>query len=117
MLLDCTEIYTETPSVLGSQFFSTYKSHNTFKALIRIAPHGAITFISQLYTGCTSDVEITKDSGILDLIKEGDGIMEDKCFPLEKILKKQKAHLTIPPFLSDKGKFSLQEIEETEKNC
>ena len=102
---------------MGSQSFSTYKSHNTFKALIGIASHGAITFISQLYTGCTSDAEIAKDSGILDLIEEGDGIMADEGFPLEKILKKQKAHLTIHPFLSDKGQFSLQEIEETEKNC
>ena len=74
--------------------------------MIGIAPHGVITFVSQLYTGCTSDIEITKDSGILDLIEEGDGIMADKGFPVEKLLKKQKSHLTIPPFLTDKGQFS-----------
>ena len=60
--------------------------------MIGIAPHGVVTFVSQLYTGCTSDVEITKDCGILELIEEGDGIMTDKGFPIEKLLKKHKAH-------------------------
>ena len=118
VILVCTEIYTETPStlVLGSQFISSYKSHNTVKGLIGIAPHGVVTFVSQLYTGCTSDVEITKDCSILELIEEGDGIMADKGFPIEKLLKKHKAHLTIPPFLTDKGQFSPRNRRDRQ-NC
>ena len=38
----------------------------TLKVLIGIAPNGATTFISTLYTGCLSDVEFVKLSGILD---------------------------------------------------
>ena len=48
VFIDCTEIYTQRPSslVTNSQLYSIYKSHTTFKELVGIAPHGAMTFIS-----------------------------------------------------------------------
>ena len=69
VIIDCTEIRTQQPSslVLNSQSYSHYKGTNTFKCLLGIAPHGAVTFISSLYTGCMSDVEITKLSGLARL--------------------------------------------------
>ena len=77
VIIDCTEIRTQQPSslvlVLNSQLYSHYKGTYTFKCLIGIAPHGAVTFVSSLYTGCMSDVEITKLSGILDLLEPEDG--------------------------------------------
>lgn len=116
VILDCTEIRTQTPSslVLKSQLYSSYKSANTFKALVGIAPHGAVTFISNLYTGSISDVAITKLSGILDLLEPGDDVMADKGFTIQKLLAEKRVTLNIPPFLSSKGKFSTDEIEETE---
>ena len=62
LIIDCTEIRTQQPSslVLNSQLYSHYKGTHTFKCLIEIAPHGAVAFVSSLYTGCMSDVEITK---------------------------------------------------------
>ncbi|CAC5376444.1 unnamed protein product [Mytilus coruscus] len=59
VIIDCTEIFTEKPSslALASKTFSMYKSHKTWKRLVGIAPHGAITFISALYSGCMSDIE------------------------------------------------------------
>ena len=61
VIIDCTEIKTQQPSslVLNSQMYSSYKSSCTLKCLLGIAPHGAVTFVSPLYTGCMSDVEIT----------------------------------------------------------
>ena len=41
--------------------------HTTLKGLVGISPSGAITFISQLYTGSMSDREIVERSGVLDL--------------------------------------------------
>ena len=35
--------------------FSSYKNHNTLKALIAITPTGAICFVSDLYSGNISD--------------------------------------------------------------
>ena len=48
---DCTEIFCQTPSslLLQSEVFSTHKSHTTFKAMIVMAPHGGVTFVSGLY--------------------------------------------------------------------
>lgn len=117
VIIDCTEIRTQQPSslVLNSQSFSHYKGTNTFKCLLGIAPHGAITFISSLYTGCMSDVEIAKLSGLLDLLEPGDDVMADKGFTLQKILAERGVTLNIPEFLSNKGKFTMSEIEHTEQ--
>ena len=117
VVIDCTEIQTQQPSslVLNSQLYSHYKGTHTFKCLIGIAPHGAVTFVSSLYTGCMSDVEITKLSGILDLLEPGDGVMADKGFTLKKMLEDRGVTLNIPPFLSSKRQFTPEEVRETEQ--
>ena len=117
VVIDCTEIRTQHPSslVLNSQMYSTYKGACTFKCLLGISPHGLVTFISPLFTGCMSDVEITRLSGILDLLEPGDEVMADKGFTLTKVLAEKHVKLTIPAFLSNKKKFTVNEIKETEQ--
>ncbi|XP_053399796.1 uncharacterized protein LOC123549883 [Mercenaria mercenaria] len=117
IIIDCTEIKTQQPSslVLNSQMYSTYKSACTLKCLLGIAPHGAVTFVSSLFTGCISDVEITRLSGLLDLIEPGDDVMADKGFTIKNLLNEKQATLNIPPFLSSKRQFTQHEIKETEQ--
>lgn len=117
VIIDCTELRTQQPSslVLNSQSYSHYKGTNTFKCLLGIAPHGAITFISSLYTGCMSDVEVTKLSGLLDLLEPGDDVMADKGFTIRKLLSEKGVTLNIPEFLSNKRQFTVSEIEHTEQ--
>ncbi|XP_013387706.1 uncharacterized protein LOC106156822 [Lingula anatina] len=116
VILDCTEIKIQTPSslVLSSKTYSSYKSHSTFKGLIGIAPNGAITFISSLFTGCTSDTEITRLSGIIDLLEEGDSVMADKGFTIGSQLKEKKVSLNIPPFRFN-SQFTLDQIAHTQE--
>jgi hypothetical protein len=116
VIIDCTEIKTERPSslVLGSKFYSAYKSSHTWKGLVGIAPHGALTFVSSLYTGCMSDVEITKLSGLLDLLEAGDSVMADKGFVLHKALEGTGIDVNTPPFLMSQGQFTSQEVMETQ---
>jgi hypothetical protein len=116
VIIDCTEIKTQQAKslVLDSQLYSNYKSTNTFKALVGISPHGAVTFVSSLYTGNISDVEITKLSGLADLVDPGDSVMADKRFLVKKLLADKEVSLNIPPFLT-KGRFSPGECEETEE--
>lgn len=76
--------------------------------------HGALTFVSSLYTGCMSDVEITKLSGLLNLLDQGDSIMADKGFVLNKVLEGTGISINTPPFLMSQGQFTLQEVEETQ---
>ena len=92
VIIDCTEIRTQQLSFffLNSQL---YKRTNTFKCLLGITPHGAVTFISALYTGCISDVEITKLSGFLDLVEPGDDVMADKGFAIRKLLAEKRCDI------------------------
>ena len=63
--------------------WSQYKHHNTFKFLIACTPNGTICFVSPLYVGSISDVELTRCSGLLDELKDKPGIaiMADKGSP------------------------------------
>ena len=116
-ILDCTEVFTSKPSslVLNSQMYSNYKSHCTLKGLIGIAPSGAVTFVSKLYTGSISDVAIVKDSGFLQLLEPGDSVMADKGFTIGKILDEVGATLNIPAFLYGKQQFTPSEIQENQQ--
>jgi hypothetical protein len=116
VIIDCTELKAEKPSslVLSSKCYSSYKSSHTWKGLVGIAPHGALTFVSCLYTGCMSDVEITKLSGLIDLLDRGDSIMADKGFVLNKVLEGTGISVNTPPFLQSQGQFSREEVEQTQ---
>lgn len=76
---------------------SQYKHHNTSKALIGLSPTGTFTFISQLFTGCTSDRRIFEESGFLEKIEHGDDIMADRGFLIRDLLARRSATLNIPP--------------------
>lgn len=115
--LDCTELRCEMPSslLLNSKMFSSYKNHVTFKALVGIAPSGAITFTSQLYTGAISDREIVTRSGLLDLdFTDGDTVMADKGFQIEDILP-LGVSLNIPPFLGQDSQMSKEDVIATQQ--
>ena len=116
VIIDCTEIYIETPSSCRSQSitFSNYKHHNTAKGLLGISPNGYPSFISSLYGGRTSDKKITKDCGILELLETGDQLMADRGFDIENDLP-DGVTLNIPAFLNGKEQLSLQEETTTRK--
>ncbi|XP_076838959.1 uncharacterized protein LOC143484209 [Brachyhypopomus gauderio] len=113
IILDCTELRCQTPNslLLQSEVFSTYKSHCTFKGLIGIAPHGAVTFVSSLYQGAISDKEILKQSGIVALLDPSMAIMVDKVFLVEDCIP-CKVH--IPTFLSKRAQLSRSEIRTSQ---
>ncbi|KAF4114180.1 hypothetical protein G5714_004403 [Onychostoma macrolepis] len=113
VILDCTEIFCQTPSslLLQSEVFSTYKSHTTFKAMIGMAPHGAVTFVSGLYAGSMSDREIFKQSGIVKLLKPGMAIMVDKGFVVDNFAP---CKVYRPAFLSNKRQMSREDVRQTQ---
>lgn len=115
VIIDCTEIYAQTPSslLLQSQLYSTYKSSTTLKGLIGIAPHGAVTFVSSLYTGSISDKEIFQRSGLLDLLEVNDSVMADKGFNIGDLLAVKQVALNVPPFRRGQTQLSEQEVTET----
>ena len=61
VIIDCTEVRCQMPSSLQSiqrRTFQFLQKSTTLKGFVGISPDGAVTFISQLYTGSISDREI-----------------------------------------------------------
>ena len=88
----------------------------TYKGLVDIAPSGKITFISELYDGSISDVEIVQRYGILekDLKDESDSLMADKDFTVENLLKPLGVSLNIPAFLHEREQVTNEEVTESQ---
>ncbi|KAG8176015.1 hypothetical protein JTE90_007012 [Oedothorax gibbosus] len=113
-LIDCTEIFIETPREnLRAQkdTYSAYKKGQTFKGLIAVAPNGVICFVSKLYPGSCSDKHIVQDSEFCNCLKPGDLIIADKGFVIGDILPKGVL-LNLPPFLVN-PQFTAQEAKYT----
>ena len=61
-----------------------------------------MTFVSKLYPGSISDKQLTRRSGLPDLLEPGASIMADRGFDIEDDLVVRGVQLNIPPFLRDK---------------
>ena len=83
-----------------SATFSHYKQRHTFKGLIGVAPNGVITYASGLFQGSTSDKQIVRHCGILNLMEPGDLIIADKGFLIQSILP-PNVYLNLPSFLTN----------------
>ena len=117
VILDATEVQVEKPGLPSLQqvTFSNYKNTNTYKVLIGISPSGIITFVSKLYAGSISDKELTRCSGIMDLLQPGDSVMADGGFDIQDDLALRGVRLNIPPFLKGKSQLSESELVETRR--
>ena len=100
-IIDGTEIFMETPSHLcmQSSTWSQYKHHNTAKFLVACTPNGAVSFVSPVFVGSISDIELTRESGFLTTLqdKPGISIMADRGFTINDMLKDIGIELNIPP--------------------
>jgi len=117
IILDCTELHMQRPSSLklNTEFYSHYKSTTTLKGLVGITPSGAVSLVSALHPGSVSDNAITRNSGILELLENGDQVMVNKGFKIEGELAKAGATLVISPFLTaTRPEFTKQEVTDTQ---
>lgn len=78
-----------------------------------MAPCGVVTFVSSLYTGSVSDIEITRKSQLLQLLQPGDEVMADKGFLVERMLSVVGAKLIIPP-LKRSTQLSNEDTQKTQ---
>lgn len=81
------------------------------KGLIGIAPHGPVTFVSQLYAGSVSDREIFKQCGITKMLTEDMAVMVDKGFLISDCVK---CKVYCPPFLSRGKQMPAHQVKETQ---
>jgi hypothetical protein len=107
VIIDCTEVRCQMPS--------SYKNHATLKSLVGISPGGAMTFISQLYTGSISEREIVRRSGFLDLpFQDKDSVMADKGFTIQDLLP-LGVSLNLPPFLGGSSQMPPEDVVKTQE--
>ncbi|XP_050500735.1 uncharacterized protein LOC126880730 [Diabrotica virgifera virgifera] len=112
VVLDCTEIYIQTPKCLCCRirFYSQYKSHMTLKFMTGVSPAGLITFVSKPYGGRASDKVIFEGSKVINLLEpHRDAIMVDKGFRIDNICDLHNIKLIQPPFLKNKAQLSSEE--------
>ena len=72
-------------------------------------------FISDFYPGSISDKELTRCSGILDLLEEGDSVMADRGFDIKEDLDLLGVRLNIPQFMKGKKQLNDEELVETRR--
>ncbi|CAN7988819.1 unnamed protein product [Ixodes hexagonus] len=115
VIIDCTEMKVEMPPSVEKQnlWYSQYKGYFTVKYLIRIAPSGLVTFLSDGYGGRASDTAITVESGFLHKLQPDDIVLADKGFPgIVTGVGAQNATLVMPPFASG-VQFTEVEVDST----
>ena len=110
---DCTEIAIDRPRNLTQQraTYSHYKSKNTFKILVCVAPNGAIVYCSNAYTGCASDRLIVEKCGIISHLKAGDLILTDKGFLVSDIMP-PGVTINMPSFLPPSRQFTSDQCQK-----
>ena len=69
--------------------------------------------MSKLYPGNISDKELTRQSGLLDLLEHRDSIMADRGFNIMEDLAPHGVKVNIPPFLRGKSQLDQRELIET----
>ena len=115
-IINGSEVFIETPGDLHMQSstWSEYKSHNTSKYLLACTPNGAVMYISPLYVGSISDVQLTRVCGLLDALRDhnisGMSVMADRGFTIKDHIEKIGANLNIPPFLDGRQQLQPEDI-------
>lgn len=115
-IIDGSEIFIQTPSDLHAQSstWSQYKHHNTAKFLVACTPNGAVSYISPVFVGSISDIELTRKSGFLTTLKDKPGIsiMADRGFTIKDMLKELNIELNLPPFMEGKQQLTAEKVQE-----
>ena len=81
---------------------------------IPCTPNGAVCYISPLYVGSISDVELTRVSGFIQKL-EGRGRisrMADQGLTIKDMLHKIGVDLNIPPFLEGQKQLPAEEVKK-----
>ena len=117
-IFDCTELFIQRPSAMlaQSETWSDYKHNNTWKLLVGVTPNGQVTFLSDLRGGRVSDKQITRVSGVLDLLEPGDNVMMDRGFDIFNIVP-DGVSVNMPPFLAGREQMTAAETEEKMRQC
>ena len=85
--------------------------------MVVCTPNDAISYISPLFVGSISDVELTRISGFLTTLedKPGVSIMANRGFTIRDMLKEFNIELNLPPFMEGKQQLHADQVQEGRK--
>ncbi|XP_052132220.1 uncharacterized protein LOC127751939, partial [Frankliniella occidentalis] len=111
VILDGMSIFVRTLSNFEQQgnTYSRYKADKVPRYAVGISSHGATIFCSEGFEGNMSDKESIIQSGLLDMLEEGDGVMTDRGYELTAELQAKKCHFYKPPSLGNRKAFTPEE--------
>lgn len=122
-IISFLEIGIEKPksSVQQSVTWSGDKECNTIKYLVSYTPDGLINFVSNGYGGHSSDLDIVKDCGYLNTIKNGMSVMVNADSSgdfnhFSPLIKKVGCKLVKVPSIATINKFSSKKEERLNKS-
>lgn len=117
-VIDCFELRIEKPTnaMIRQRYWSEYKHAYTVKFLVCTAPNRAIMYVSEPFTGRTSDDQVVKESGdFLQKLREKDVILADRGFKLKSfLLFRCGAQLLVPKFLTS-DQLSRNDVDVSRK--
>ena len=123
-IIDCTEVKIQKPSLAeaNSKYYSAYKGAPTAKFLVACSPVGTVSFVSDIFSGATSDKDTVLKSKILQKFEqslfefdERLTVLADKGFQIQELLLPYDVRLVIPPFVKNKQQFTVANNARTKK--
>ena len=115
VILDATECVMNKPShvAVQSSTFSSYKNKNTVKTMIGCTPRGAVCFISESYSGSTSDHQIIERSPLCTepgYFTSGDSIMADRGIMVQDLFASKNVPVNTPHMLKGKSQPEPEQV-------
>ena len=80
------------------------------KFLIAVNPNSATCFVSDLFEGSISDVDILDQCGILQQINPSDAVLVDEGFTIQHVLLTKQATIFISLFLGKRDTFTKEGV-------
>jgi len=110
-MMDVMELEIEKPSSLECQWatFSVYKQRNAMKFLSMISGCGAHIFSSDGFGGKLDDEDVTRESGVVDLIAPGSVVTADKGMLVYFLLGNRGVTLWAPPKKKNNVPFAAED--------
>ena len=117
IILDGSEVFIQTLVSTIVYLVKLYIITLAIKFLVGCTPNGAVSFVSQLYVGSITDVQLTSISGLIEKLKGKPNIsvMADRGFTIRDQLRAINVNLNIPPFMEGRGQLPASEVLEGRK--
>ena len=119
-IVDCFKIFIGAPRKLKAraQCWSNYKHHYTVKVFISCSPLGHINFVSKVYGGRASDVQLVREFKFMtyEFHMPCYQILNDRGFTLQdEFAAACGVNLLLPSFTKGERQLSPEEVETSRK--